>query len=123
MENDSVRTIGDSSVVDLWIEGRFRAITISRRAIERYLGLSSDGMSGLTDDERSEFVRTHLGLIQGAAVERLRSDPDVAAILIDSGQLGRLGAETSERRSGDRRKGDRRKLNLGAPGGIERRRR
>ncbi|HEX5237844.1 MAG TPA: hypothetical protein VFW39_05205 [Sphingomicrobium sp.] len=123
MENDSVRTMGDSTVVDLWIQGKFRAITISRHAIERYLGLASDGTSGLTDDERSEFVRTHLGQVQSAALERLRSDPGADAIAIDSARLGRLDEDIGERRTSDRRKGDRRKLNLGAPGGIERRRR
>lgn len=115
--------MGESTVVDLWIAGKFRAITISRHAIERYLGLSSDGTSGLTEDQRREFVRTHLGEIQISAAERLRSDPDADTLLIDSGQLGRLGAESEERRSNDRRKGERRKLNLGPPGGIERRRR
>ena len=123
MENDSVRTMGDSTVVDLWIDGKFRAITVSRHAIERYLGLTSDGTSGLTDQERSEFVRTHLGLIQREAVERLRIDPGADAILIDSAQLGSLGGDAGERRGSDRRKGDRRRVNLGAPGGIERRRR
>ena len=123
MENDSVRTMGDSTVVDLWIGGKFRAITISRNAIERYLGLSVDGTSALTENERREFVRTHLALIQNAAEQWLRSDPAADSVLIDSGQLGRLTADEGERRSGDRRKGDRRKLNLGAPGGIERRRR
>ena len=37
MESDSVRAMGNSTLVDLWIEGKFRAITISRQAIEAYL--------------------------------------------------------------------------------------
>jgi hypothetical protein len=114
--------MGDSTLVDLWIEGKFRAITISRQAIEAHLHIpaSSDGMS---ETERNEFVRTHLNLVVAAASARLRADPDTETIVIEAGQLGgRAPSATGERRnSGDRRKGDRRKQNLGPPGGVERR--
>ncbi len=42
MESDSVRAMGDSTLVDLWIEGKFRAIIVSRQAIESYLGVAPD---------------------------------------------------------------------------------
>ena len=34
MENDTVRTLGDNTLVDIWIAGKSRAITISGAAIE-----------------------------------------------------------------------------------------
>ena len=114
MENDTVRTLGDDTLVDIWIEGKSRAITISGQAIEAVKG-------SLSETERREFVRTNLSLIVRAATENLRSNPAADAILIEGGQLGG-GQVSGERRSGgDRRKGDRRQRNAGPPGGVERR--
>lgn len=122
MESDSVRTMGDSTLVDLWIEGKFRAITISRQAIEAYLQLGSNDAAEMTETDRREFVRTHLSLIVKAAAQELSAHPGAETIEID--QLGGASATRApnERRGGgDRRKGDRRKQNLGPPGGVERR--
>ncbi len=118
MESDSVRTTGDSTLVDLWIEGKFRAITISRQAIEAYLHIPPDS-DGLGETERREFVRTHLSLVVAAASARLRADPDEERIVIEAGQLGgKASAPAGERRNGgDRRKGDRRKKISGRPAG------
>jgi hypothetical protein len=122
MESDSVRTMGDSTLVDLWIEGKFRAIIISRQAIEAYLQLPAGDAAGMSETDRREFVRTHLGLVVTAAAEGLRARPSAETIEID--QLGGAAprAPTDRRGGGDRRKGDRRKQNLGPPSGVERRR-
>jgi len=123
MESDSVRTMGDSTLVDLWIEGKFRAITISRQAIEAYLQLPPGEADGMSETDRREFVRTHLGLVVTAAAEQLRAHPGAETIQVD--QLGGAApqrAPADRRTGGDRRKGDRRKRNLGPPGGVERRR-
>jgi hypothetical protein len=123
MENDSVRSVGESTLVDLWIEGKFRAITVSRDAIDSFLKLSPDSANAFTDSDRVEFVRTHLAVIVKAASDQLRSKPGADTIVIDAGQLsGAPRAEGGERRRGDRRQGERRKRNLGPPAGIERRR-
>ena len=123
MESDSVRAMGDSTLVDLWIEGKFRAITISRQAIESYLQLAPADAAAMSETERREFVRLHLGLVVAAATALLRSKPGSETIVIEAGQLGAKPqtAGGEQRRSNDRRKGDRRKVNLGPPGGIERR--
>jgi len=121
MENDTVRTLGDDTLVDIWIEGKSRAIVITRDAIETYLGLGSPEAAGMNDAGRCEFVRTNLSLIVRSATERIHADPQGAQVRIEAGQLlGKGGA--GERRTGDRRKGDRRQRNLGPPGGVERRR-
>jgi hypothetical protein len=123
MENDSVRSMGDSTLVDLWIDGKFRAITISRDAIESSLRLAPNDAAAMTDTDRREFVRTHLSLVVGAATARLKADPGSETIVIEAGQLGGEASRAiGERRGGDRRKGERRKQNLGPPGGIDRRR-
>ena len=122
MESDSVRAMGDSTLVDLWIEGKFRAITISRQAIETYLQLAPADAAAMGETDRREFVRKHLGLVVGAATALLRSNPGAETIVIEAGQLGvspKSGAR--EPRSNDRRKSDRRKVNIGPPGGVERR--
>jgi hypothetical protein len=125
MENDTVRTTGDNTLVDMWIDGKLRAIAVSRRAIEAFLRLPLDRAAALTDDDRNEFVRTHLTLILQAAAQRVRdSDPGASTVTIDAGQLRHGTSPADERRSGgDRRKGDRRKVNLGPPPSGERRRR
>jgi hypothetical protein len=118
METDSVRAMGDSTLVDLWIEGRFRAITVSRNAISSFLKLSPERAEAFGDSDRVEFVRTHLAVVVRAAAAQLELDPNAESIVIDGRQLsGELARPT-----GDRRKGERRKRNLGPPGGIERRR-
>ena len=124
MESDSVRTMGDSTLVDLWIEGKFRAITVSRQAIESFLGLAPGAAASIGETERREFVRTHLSVVVGAATAWLRANPDAETIAIDTlNSSGAVRADDGERRSSDRRKGERRKVNIGPPGGIERRRR
>ena len=124
MENDSVRTTGETTLVDMWIDGKLRSVAVTRAAIEGFLRLPSSDVGSLGEDERSEFVRTHLTLVHKAAVEQLhRSNAETDTIRIEAGQLGsaRVTATDSDRRTGDRRKGERRKANLGPPGGIERR--
>jgi len=86
MESDSVRTMGDSVLVDLWIEGKFRAITVSRQAIEAYLQLGAGEAAAMGENDRREFVRTHLSLVVKAATARLREEPGAERIAID--QLG-----------------------------------
>ena len=115
MENDTVRTLGDNTLVDIWIAGKSRAITITGAAIEANKGTALD------ESERREFVRTNLGLIVRAASEFLRSSPAAETILIEAGQLGGRAPAGERRSGGDRRKGDRRQRNLGPPGGVERR--
>ncbi len=123
MESDSVRTMGDTTLVDLWIEGKFRAITIARDAIESYLQLAPQDAAAMGETERREFVRTHLSVVVAAATARLRDDPGAEKIDIDSLGAGHSPPSPAERRSSDRRKGERRKRNLGPPGGVERRNR
>lgn len=128
MENDSVRTSGDITLVDMWIEGKLRAISLSREAIGAFLRLPPDRAASMTEEERREFVRTHLGQVVSAAKTALRDgDPTADAVMIDAAQLGGRASSPStprdgERRTGDRRKGDRRKVNIGPPAGGERRR-
>jgi hypothetical protein len=124
MESDSVRTIGDSTLVDMWLSGQVRSISVSREAIAEFKGLHAGQANALSDEDRSEFVRTHLTLIATAAAARLRDDPATEQVTIETGQLRREDAARApaERRQGDRRKGDRRKRNVGPPTGVERRR-
>jgi hypothetical protein len=128
MESDSVRTIGDSTLVDMWIDGKLRAVSVSREAIVAYLQLSSGRAAAMSDDERREFVRKNLTLVAKAATDLLRSmDPAADSVSIEAGQLTsranvRTADRSSERRHGDRRRGDRRQKNLGPPPSGERRR-
>jgi hypothetical protein len=114
MENDSIRTSGRSTLVDIWIDGKVRAISVTREAIEAFLQLPAGQAATMSEDDRSEFVRTHLSTVITAATNRLReTDPGADSIVVDAGQLhpGRRASDRragSERRQGDRRQSDRR---------------
>ena len=118
MESDSVRSSGEMTVVDMWVEGKLRGISVSRSAIESFLRLPS-GAPAMTDEDRREFVRTHLAQIVAAAKTRLLSmDPDTDSIVIDAAPAAApdsKAASGDRRRSGDRRKEERRKINKTVP--------
>jgi hypothetical protein len=122
MENDSIRSSGENTLVTIWIEGKLRNISISRAAIEALLKLPPHRAGTLSDEECREFVRTNLGVVTAAARNQLLAgDADAETVAIDPAQVGRDdGGRTGERRNGDRRKGDRRKVNR--PVAIDRRR-
>ena len=103
MENDSIRASGGDTLIDIWVDGKLRAISISRAAIETSLGIPA-----ATEDERCEFVRTHLPQVVSAVKAQLRDgDPTAGTVSIEAGQLGGVG----ERRRSERRKSERRKVN------------
>jgi len=124
MESDSIRASGSNTLVEIWVNGKIRAISVTRQAIEAFGGPSASGE--MSDDERCEFVRTHLPLIVTAVKAQLREvSGDLESVTIDIGQLGGRGADRrkgerrkaavpkeklphGERRRGDRRKNDRR---------------
>jgi len=114
MESDSVRSSGEMTVVDMWVEGKLRGISVSRAAIESFLRLPS-GSARMTDEDRREFVRTHLAQIVGAAKTQLLSmDPDADYIVIDAAPPAAPDSKpagSDRRRSGDRRKDERRRVN------------
>jgi hypothetical protein len=108
MENDTVRSMGESTLVDVWINGRMRSVSVSRGAIETFLQ-PPPGAPAMSENERCEFVRTHLATVVAAAKDRLAQNPAAETHLID-----RLGSQekakgfVERRKGGDRRKGDRR---------------
>ena len=121
MENDSIRTIGTDTLVDIWIEGKIRALCVSHEAIGAFLGF--DQARDMAESDRCEFVRTHLPLIISAAKTRLAETGfDVEAVTIDVGQLPRPDGKPGDRREDDRRKGERRRLDVPRRGQPERRR-
>ena len=124
MDNDAVRTSGDRTLVDMWIDGKFRTVSLTRAAIETHLQLPTDRAEEMSDEDRREFLRANLRLVAATATDLVRAnDPDAPAVVIDAGQLGGQAARaTGDPPSGDRRKGgDRRKINLGPPRTGERR--
>jgi hypothetical protein len=97
MENDSIRASGSHTLIDLWVEGRLRAVTVTREAIESFLGTKAPAT--MSDEDRCEFVRTHLPQVLAAAQKRLRGNGDSDSVTIEAGQLVSAG----ERKGGDRR--------------------
>ena len=104
MENDSIRASGNDTLVDIWVNGKLRAISVTRAAIDAHVGF--DEAARMTEDRRCEFLRKNLPLVVSSVKARLRNNPDADSVIIDAGQLS-AGAE---RRKGERRKTDRRKV-------------
>ena len=106
MENDSIRASGSSTLVDIWINGKLRAICVTRDAIDGYLHPDPPLP---TESARCEFVRTHLREVVAAAKASLRdASPSADSVVVERAHLIKPGG-AGERRRGDRRKGDRRK--------------
>jgi hypothetical protein len=116
MENDSIRASGGNTLVDVWIEGKLRGISVSRGAIETFLGLTPHQAAAMSENDRCEFVRTHLPIVLTAAKLQLREmNPAAESVSIDSGQLG----STGRGRVGDRRRTERRTTERRNPNGSE----
>jgi hypothetical protein len=115
VETDSIRSSGTNTLVDLWIDGKVRAICVTQDAIGAYL--SFDRTASMSEQDRCEFVRGHLPLLVSAAKSLLKGDPATESVTIGLGQLPR-----ADGRSGDRRKAERRKATKPREG-TERRRR
>jgi len=107
MENDSIRASGSNTLVDIWIDGKLRAISVSPEAIGAFLGF--DRATGMSDDDRCEFVRTHLPLVVTAAKTRLHENPAAQTVIIEVGQLPRSDGRMGDRRKHNRRTEERRK--------------
>jgi hypothetical protein len=121
MENDSIRTSGSNTLVDIWIDGKMRGICVSKEAIGSYLGF--DRAAGMSGDDRCEFVRTHLPLVVTAAKARLvDTNPDAEIVIVEGGQLPRRDGQSGDRRKSDRRKTERRKVTVPKGDRPERRR-
>ena len=107
MENDSIRGSGGNTLVDIWVEGKLRAICVTQAAVETFLGEKAPAK--MTEDDRCEFVRVHLPQIVNAAKSALRTgNPAADSISIEAGQLGGAG----NRRKTERRKAERRKAKV-----------
>ena len=121
MENDSIRASGTDMLVDIWIDGKMRAICITQEAIGAYLDF--DRVARMSDEERCDFVRNNLAVVLKASKAKLReTGPGAASIMIDAGDLPRPDGKATDRRRGDRRKGDRRKVDRPLGNQPERRR-
>jgi hypothetical protein len=106
VENDSIRASGSNTLVDIWINGKLRAICVTRDAVDGYL---HPDPPPATESARCEFVRTHLPEVVAAAKASLREgSPSADTVVVERAHLVKPGG-VGERRSGDRRKGDRRK--------------
>jgi hypothetical protein len=121
MENDSIRSSGSNTLVDVWIDGKMRAISVSREAIGAFLGF--ERTPRMSESDRCEFVRTHLPLLVAAAKTRLRdTNPDADAVALDAGHLPRSDGRSGDRRKAVRRKTERRKADSPSAHQPERRR-
>jgi hypothetical protein len=121
MENDSIRASGTDTLVDIWIDGKIRAICITQDAIGAYLDFERAGE--MSDDDRCAFVKDNLSLVLKAAKARLRDqDPTANSVVIYAGHLARPDGKATDRRQKERRKTDRRKTNQPLTGQPDRRR-
>jgi hypothetical protein len=98
MESDTVRTVGGSTVVDIWVKGKVRSVSVPRAAIMAYLAPSPDEALALSDEDRREFVRNHLTLVAAAAAEALETDRGAASVTINAELLRKQAGEPLAKR-------------------------
>ena len=126
MDNDAVRSSGDRTLVDMWIDGKSRTVSVTKAAIEAHLQLSPERAEQMSAEDRCEFVRANLRMLAATATDIVRQgDREATAVVIEAADLGGEAPKSAvdRRQSGDRRKGgDRRRSNLGPPPTGERRR-
>lgn len=121
MENDSIRSSGTKTLVELWVDGKLRGVCVSQQAIGAYLGFEQ--AQGMSEQDRCEFVRQHLPLVATAASAILReADPTADSVVIDVDELPRPDGRPGDRRRDERRKTDRRKMKIPRGAQPERRR-
>ena len=121
MENDSIRSSGTNTLVELWVDGKLRGVCVSQQAIGAYLGFEQ--AQGMSEQDRCEFVRQHLPLVATAASAILReANPTADSVVIDVDELPRPDGRPGDRRRDERRKTDRRKMKIPRGAQPERRR-
>ena len=120
MENDSIRSSGTDTLIDLWVDGKVRSICVTHEAIGAFLGFEK--ATGMSDRDRCEFVRAHLPLIAMAAKTNLE-DPTADSVTLGNGDLPRPDRTSGDRRKAERRAAERRKTEKTAGVQVERRRR
>jgi len=120
MENDAIRASGSNTLVDMWIEGKLRAICVSQEAIGAFVGF--DRLASMSDRDRCDFVRTHLALVVTAAKARVDKEPEAETVTIGLGELPRSDEGGGDRRKDDRRVAQRRKVARTAGAQPDRRR-
>jgi len=122
MDNDSIRSSGSNTLVDIWIDGKLREIRVSHEAIGAFLGFEK--ATGMNERDRCEFVRSHLSLVVTAAKARLPdAGPAADVLILESGHLPRPDGRVGDRRKAERRTAERRKDVRPKGGQTERRRR
>ena len=120
MENDSIRSVGSDTLVDIWIDDKMRSLLVSPEAIGAFLGFDKAAACPIETGANSS-ERTFL-LIVVAAKQRLsETDRSAGEVVIDVGQLPRSDGRSGDRRTTNRRKDDRRKVSLSWSGQPERR--
>ena len=120
MENDSIRSSGTDTLIDLWIDGKIRSICVTQEAIGAFLGFET--ATGMSDRDRCEFVRAHLPLVAKAAKSSLE-DPAAPSVTLGNGDLPRPDGSSGDRRKASRRGSERRKGEKTPAVQLERRRR
>lgn len=94
MESDAVRTVGDEAVVQMWVSGQFRSVSVPRSAIIAFLRLTPDRAVMMTDEEVRDFLRRNLRLVAAAAADALRDmHPNAPSVTLDAELLRKHGGE------------------------------
>ena len=87
MDRDFIHCRGGTTLVEVWIEGKLRDISVSRAAIETCAEWAG-GTTPISDLACREFVRTNLGRVVAAATIWLReTNPKADSVALDAGQL------------------------------------
>lgn len=85
MTDQPITTNGDSTLVDLVIDGRLRRVSVSRDWIDARFGMRPGSAAVPTSKQREDFVRAHLSEVVAAAQAKLgRTNPDADLVMVQT---------------------------------------
>lgn len=88
MDRDFIHCRGGTTLVEVWIEGKLRDISVSRAAIETWAEWAGGGAAPISDLACREFVRANLRRVVAAATIWLQeTNPQAESVSLGAGQL------------------------------------
>jgi hypothetical protein len=83
----SVTADGEATLVEIELDGRWRQVSVDRKAIEHYLRLSPEETEEMSADQRLDFVRSNLAYVLAAVRKQVEANPDARHMYLSSGDL------------------------------------
>lgn len=79
--------MADNTRLNIELDGIWRRITLTRDAIEEHLHLPQEQALEMSENDRCEFVRSHMPYVFAAVRRKIRESTTARHIIIRRGEL------------------------------------